>query len=347
MITTGDPGNRAKQTEIVDLKDPATTCQSLADFPSETQGTTGGLLAGGTKPLVCGEYDRCLVVGESTSVSLDEERKNSASIVLPDGETLWITGGQGPSGGPNLESTEYVTLEGSTPGPDLPNPTYGHCLIQVDESTVMLVGGVDQEASVYTCTIPGCSSWTQAPSLLKGRYFASCGTIRDSTDGSRMAVVAGGYSATLSARLDSVEFMDLDSMDSWTDSGISLPRVVQSAVGLTSGDGRSFYVIGGFGEQPITQKYNTIYQLQCFSGACSWTTLTQTLQVGRGLATGMLVPDSMVSCSGSAAASEVKTIDILKEQLTHDMIRAFPDIDVSQDVIVVTAGEGEQLAGLR
>ena len=43
--------------------------------------------------------------------------------------------------------------------------------------------------------------------------------------------------------------------------------------------GENLYIIGGYSDGSGNQ--NEIHQLSCFSGLCSWTTLTQQLKVAR------------------------------------------------------------------
>ena len=59
--------------------------------------------------------------------------------------------------------------------------------------------------------------------------------------------------------------------------------------------GEHLYVIGGSSPDFISSDFpawKEIHKLTCVSGACSWTTLTQQLKVGRGFAIGIPVMDS-------------------------------------------------------
>ncbi len=84
-------------------------------------------------------------------------RYDAASVVLDDG-TLWVTGGEDfinfrPI---RFDSTELVTLSGSTLGPDLPEGITEHCLVLLDSSTAFLIGGFHNS---YLST-----SWSVIPS---------------------------------------------------------------------------------------------------------------------------------------------------------------------------------------
>ena len=40
-----------------------------------------------------------------------------------------------------LDSTEYISTTSVTPGPDLPYPVKGHCMIKIHDDLMMLTGG--------------------------------------------------------------------------------------------------------------------------------------------------------------------------------------------------------------
>ena len=77
------------------------------------------------------------------------KRYKAASIVFDEGNVLWVTGGSfvteqtlGPLWLPNpLNTTDYVALNGSWPGPDLPFAVYDHCLAKVSSTKIFLIGG--------------------------------------------------------------------------------------------------------------------------------------------------------------------------------------------------------------
>ena len=109
---------------------------------------------------------------KSTLVThMSEGRFEAASIVLND-NTLWVTGGMkkrirkktiGPIGHPgkpqNLKrsfaSTEYVTMTGTTPGPDLPKALSGHAMVAINSTFSMVIGGGYSKKTFYYNHIEG------------------------------------------------------------------------------------------------------------------------------------------------------------------------------------------------
>ena len=74
--------------------------------------------------------------------------------------------------------------------------------------------------------------------------------------------------------------------------GPALPKVLgfSSMVEL----GNNLYIIGGYSNDGSGYQ-NEIHQLSCFSGLCSWTTLTQQLKVAREYL--VVIPTDDTSCS--------------------------------------------------
>ena len=93
-------------------------------------------------------------------------------------------------------STEYVSSDPFSvePGPDLPINITMHCLVKVDESTAMLIGGFSKSKSLDTVYSFDMSwqSWTPGPALLTSVYKAACGLVKDTVTGYNIVVVAGG-----------------------------------------------------------------------------------------------------------------------------------------------------------
>merc|ERR1712062_676243 len=128
MGATGEPSDSGIKTEVVDLSDPSKSC--LLEDISFRYYSTGGLL--GTTPVICGGlnskfqnyFNECLFYGTNNVITMNSKRYYHSSVALSD-ERIWILGGYGSGG--RLDSTEFITTNGTVNGPKLPEKVYGHC----------------------------------------------------------------------------------------------------------------------------------------------------------------------------------------------------------------------------
>ena len=123
IVAGGESGGfvPSNTSEIVDMHDPSRVCNS--PIPVPVFGDVGGVV--NNVPMVCGRNiinpnytGSCYKfnTGDYTwtySHEMITGRLGSASASFHD--HLWVTGGY------YKKSTEYVTLSGSSPGPDLPS----------------------------------------------------------------------------------------------------------------------------------------------------------------------------------------------------------------------------------
>ncbi len=176
MVASGRPQVESLKTEVINVaseEEVPTTCQSIGDFPQKNAYATGGILETGSGdnvnhvPIICGgdngdldnrdDYsDKCYVLQKANNQyqwtlmepRMKAKRQAASSIVY--GNNIWITGGKD---GPNrLKSTEIVTMTDSNTfevnrGPDLPIPSRYHCMVKLNSTTAMLIGGSDQTGS--------------------------------------------------------------------------------------------------------------------------------------------------------------------------------------------------------
>jgi hypothetical protein len=223
LVTTGSAIG-SKKMEIMDLEDPTNVCQPssfLADYPIDrVRAVSGGLLTN-NNALICGgeggskRLDDCFSInhnGIKNGSSLSQPRSYAASVVW-NSTTLWLTGGI--IGNVRTKSTEFVQLTGTTPGPDLPLEVANHCLVSLNDTTLLLIGGYLQnrtrsKASIYYNT--DHMTWTDGPSLTIGRTGHSCALFKSPQHGhTDTVIVTGGQNA---GNLASTEFLSLES-NSW------------------------------------------------------------------------------------------------------------------------------------
>jgi hypothetical protein len=65
---------------------------------------------------------------------MTKPRSAAASVVL-NGSTLWLTGGYTQDINEETKTTEFVQVNGPSPGPDLPLKVGYHCLVSLNDST--------------------------------------------------------------------------------------------------------------------------------------------------------------------------------------------------------------------
>ncbi len=166
LVTTGDSrpagAEFSRVIEIIDLSDDPKTCEPLENFPIYTSGGFA-ILLDDENPVICGGSlydgklrreitDRCFVISQTEPQELRlKESREWASTIKVSPSVAWVTGGSHfitgiPIGLP-MSSTEYLSLDDSLsgPGPELPIHVWGHCMLQRDESTAILIGGVSTE----------------------------------------------------------------------------------------------------------------------------------------------------------------------------------------------------------
>ncbi len=225
LVTTGIPLKEATKTEIIDLSDDAKTCHDLKSYHLQARNAFGGLLQE-KYPLICGGsktnkasdgYDKCYALGRNASfkTSLSRKTLGAAAIATNNGNHLFVTGGP-----PNDNATEFVSLDDTqshVKGPSLPRGVSNHCLVQINSSTLLLIGGYDghtQRRETYFFNMRS-QEWISGPRMVKKRSLFSCALFYNPLENGRPTVVAaGGYYDEGESRY-SVEFFKLGSK-SWT-----------------------------------------------------------------------------------------------------------------------------------
>ena len=114
-------------------------------------------------------------------------------------------------------STEYVTVTGTIPGPDLPRAMYGHAMVAINSTCSMFIGGsVDHSYGYHYAStffynhnegeLHHFGNWTNGPSLIQGRIFHAAGTVTDEVTDDHFIALTGGYNGNGYA-LDSTEIL--------------------------------------------------------------------------------------------------------------------------------------------
>ena len=147
-------------------------CNNWPNFPISLYGATGGLI--GDTVIICGGrggwgfdgtyFDECysLTSEKATLVTHMSFRRASAASIVFNDNALWVTGGFYHSIGV-LDSTEYVTMTKTMPGPNLPMALEAHAMVPINSTCSMVIGGVHGEEANY-CLF-------QLSNLKNGKYF--------------------------------------------------------------------------------------------------------------------------------------------------------------------------------
>ncbi len=233
------------------------------------------------------------------------ERRRNHAITIWDTNTVWITGGESNSFNA-MSSTELVSVSSSGSGfssvkaPDLPFAINNHCMIKLNSSWAIQIGGEDREGNTYFMdlnyeTEQDVLEYQDGPALLEPRDNHVCGLLTRPGDGSDQVVVAAGGS--YSGLKSSSELWTVGS-DKWI-RGPNMPKAKRNGAGATTPDGKSLLFIGG---NDGSHNSGHIYKLsyQTGSGSWSWSKIEQELQVGRVDLVAMFIPDSMVNCSDTS-----------------------------------------------
>ena len=178
------------------------------------------------KVVICGGYESdfvamttCEVIGQNSTQMFDMSANGRifASSVKLNESTLWMTGGSNDYAF-SLSSTEFVNINGSVPGMDLPFNVIRHCMIQFEENTILLIGGYQNElhgSDKFTWIIDLANGFqiSQGPKLIYGRTSHSCGKIKDKL-GNVLIVVAGGDSEESH---NPTEILNTTTMETWNE----------------------------------------------------------------------------------------------------------------------------------
>ncbi len=225
-----------------------------------------------------------------SSVSMNYIRELTAAAQLHGGKLL-VTGG---INGLALNSAEMFTEKGwESKIPSLPVSIRDHCMVTVNSTTVMVIGGYQNEQNsgkTFYFTF-GEESWTNGPELKHKKNAFSCGKIRRDKWSQEMSIiVAGGWDG--SSIFSSVEIL-YEGSSEWK-TGPELSVGLRSSQMVEDHNG-GVVLIGGVS---ISSVYtDSLYQLPHGGQDAVWTKMIQNLKTGRHAHTAFLVPDNIVDCS--------------------------------------------------
>jgi hypothetical protein len=288
--------------EIIDLDSESKTCRNLPNSPLALKGSFGGL-GFSDKPMICGGQDKsiskqCFSFEEKEWIhlaSLNTKRHFAAISPSPypsKFQKVFVTGGL--NGDSKLKTTEVLTEQGwKTLAQSLPVTVYGHCSVLVNSTTVMIIGGRQNDSTSPNTYFFNTETevWTEGPQLKNRRSGHSCGRIRKNRQSQEFSiVVAGGYYKL--SLLSSVEILDLGSKE-WR-KGPDLPFGIYEGEMVEDQSG-GVVLVGG--ESDADPFLDTLIQLPHGGADAEWIRMKQKLKLKRRNHVAFLVPDNIVDCS--------------------------------------------------
>jgi hypothetical protein len=221
---------------------------------------------------------------------MNSVRVYAAAAQLKDGKLL-VTGGYD---GSSLNSAEMLTEEGWESNiPSLPVTVNAHCMVTVNSTTVMVIGGVQngqRSGKTFYFTF-GKGSWTGGPELKNKRTTHSCGRIRRNKESQKMSIIVAGGGDD-SNYLSSVEILDEDSHEWQTGPkllfGIDESQMVEDQTG-------GVVLIGGLTSDD--DNLDTLYQLPHGGQDAVWTKIDKKMKTERNSHSAFLIPDNIADCS--------------------------------------------------
>ena len=300
---------RRKTVEVLNLDEanPNVTCQNLPDLPFVLSGAMGQLYKGKT-PIICGgdagfgTKSDCHSFENGTwnkmaSLSVPRESSGSAKFTQGEDEILLITGGY--NGKEHEQLSTVDSFDGQTWNqekfPDLPRPNVHHCMVKMNNSMLLQIGGT---YGMYSAVLIrdtyffdiNENRWFEGPALNQPRQYHSCGVmnwINPNTESEEKIVVVAGGQPPLK-----VELLYLNNLQAGWVYGPSLLGDMMGPESRMIEFQNSVILIGGYSEDIAEQLY--LYQLSSPNGP--WKRMKQNLKQSRMAHVTFLIPDELVDC---------------------------------------------------
>ena len=166
-----------------------------------------------------------------------------------------------------------------------------HCMVQVNLTTVMIIGGMNSSFHDATYLFNSVTEkWMPGPPLQKARRAQNCARIKTQNKQPYFSIiVAGGYDDTF---LSSVEILD-DVNGNWR---YGPPLPVPLCYGaLVEDPAGGVIMVGGYNAE--VAYHDTLYRLPHAGPDASWFKMPQRLQNARRFHVSFLVPEGLANCT--------------------------------------------------
>ena len=295
-------GREPYKVEVIDLETSSTTCSGIVDYPLALDGGVGALLPN-QQPLVCGGRDSgyvrqnacySLENGQWLLFNLLNEKRHHAAISLspyPSNDfSVIISGGSRSSG--SMDTVEILNQnEWDLSSIKMPKGINDHCMVQINLTSVMIVGGYNSSYLDETYLFNAeTEEWTPGPPLQVARRGLSCARIKTSLGQSFFSIISvAGYNGEY---LNTVEILD-EVSGNWK-SGPPLP--VNAYHGTLVEDPAGGVIMIG-GKYQDSGYHNTLYRLSHAGPDATWFKMPQKLQNARRYHVSFLVPEEITNCT--------------------------------------------------
>ena len=257
------------------------------DIPEDLEDAVGAFVDG--KPIVCGgiftancyNYDFDSQEWESSS-PMDAKIKGASSNMV-DRSTWWVAGGSDLSGS---LSTSVLYKNGSwSEGPRLPFATSNHCMVQVNSTHFLLLGG-DGQSEAWFMNWPD-QKWTQTTNMAGGRTGAACGK----AGGDKVVVGGGGFFDDPRSEIFDTRTQTWSPLESVPGGG-NIFMYFSDTVQVDD----SFLVVGGY-ERPVGHLKDYTGRIYRFDlETLQWRLRTETLATPREGHVVISIPQGILNC---------------------------------------------------
>ena len=223
----GSDGESGGMPEIFNLGCPTFQCDKIDKVPGgglNRVASAGGMI--GDTPILCGGhhpeddiiFKTCFkfikknggykwVKGDN-ALSIARYIPSYGSIVIED--QLLLSGGVIKKGGPYSVLQEFVSLDGEFTSSVLQFPTYyGQCMVQINETSVLVIGGVGKSHDKKTTFMNfKTGKMSSGPELANKRHAHGCNKV--TIGGETIAFSVGGGTPWKADFQHTTEYLNLD-----------------------------------------------------------------------------------------------------------------------------------------
>ncbi len=265
----------------------------------------GGLRNGNVEP-----ETMCYQLGLSGHIrELTSKRSGAASVVIDNGQAMWITGGF--DGAIYSETFDMIIADANGMSFDtssldrelnLAQAMAHHCLEVIDQSLAILYGGhnstgVASESWTMDINTSWKQGWQSRASMTVARYNHACGVIKTSPTAnnavSKVVAAAGGFTSQ-TLIVDSVELLSVGPGNVISQAWIFGPKMPVSLAGTASAttkDQTLLFVAGGIKAVELFEVTNSVFTFQCLDiDNCQWTKMDQELRHARANSVAFVFP---------------------------------------------------------